>query len=152
MSPGSSSASTTGTWARWRRCTTGCVSSALAQSAPGQRVVGHRALAELSGTPSGPTGTSLLYVGCEGLYATGLYTLGDLAQPLPNWPLPFPSVTPRKVAGEWRTLLPLATYVVVEEKCGEPSIPPEFRPTGLVRAPFRSWRHFLRVRDTELPW
>ena len=125
---------------------------ALTQTLTGHRIIGHRAMGELPATPPEDSGSGMLYVGCEGLFPTGLYTVSDLALPLPNWPLAFPSATPRKTAGDWHTLLPHATYVVLEERCGELPLPPEFRPTGVQRAPSRGWRHFLRVQGNELPW
>jgi hypothetical protein len=124
----------------------------MAQATPNQQVLGGRAVAELPVASTGPTGTGIVYVACQNLYPTGLYKLDDLAQPLPNWPAAFPAVTPRRVAADWHELLPMATWVAVEENCPDQPLPPEFRPTGIQRAPFRGWRHFMRVQGVEATW
>ncbi len=112
----------------------------------------------------------VLYVGCAGLYPTGLYALGELAEPLPNWPAPFPEVKPLETAAtgmrcarpargvkpletaaDWHALLPKAGAVVVEDGCDPGPPPGEFTYFETQRAPHRAWKHFQRVAGTVVP-
>jgi hypothetical protein len=124
---------------------------ALASQTMHPRAIGHRTVGELPARPPPPLGTTVLYVGCPGLYPTGLYALPDLAEVVPNWPLAFPVVTPRHTAIDWRTLLPHTTWIVSEAGC---QIEPggDFVATGVQVAPRRAWRHFQRVQGVEAPW
>jgi hypothetical protein len=123
----------------------------LAHATSGLQQVGHRLVGELPPEPPPEPGSGVLYVGCHDLYPTGLYRVPDLAAVIPNWPLPFAEVTPGRTAGDWRELVPLATWVVAEEGCGaDPG--PDFVSRGLQTAPHRAWRHFQRLRGNEGQW
>jgi hypothetical protein len=126
---------------------------ALTTRLVGTKTIGPWLIGELPPEAPPDAGNGLLYVGCSGLYKTGLYTLADLAQPVPNWPTQFPEVTPRAEAPDWRTLLPNAAAVVIEDGCAPATPPsPDFVATGIQRAPKRAWRHFNRTVGTPQPF
>lgn len=99
-------------------------------------------------------GEGILYVGCANLFESGLYTLEALKVPVPPWFHPWPKVQPvAKVQGDWRALLPRASYVALEADCnlGDPPVT-EFTWMNDQMGFPRKLRHFVRTAGQAQGW
>lgn len=88
----------------------------LTATEPDRKLVHAWTLAELVAEPPVEPSHRVLYLGCGGSYASGLYELTDLSSPVTPSSVD-PVLPPPRETGEPLTLLPKVNYVVQEDGC-----------------------------------
>ncbi len=90
---------------------------------------------ELPTSPPPDRSNAVLYFGCKGSYATGLYAMADLALPMPpgyhGWTYP----GPRATTAVAQDLVPRATWGAVEQGCAAPPSFAGFAQIGRIDVP-----------------